>query len=425
MKSFIARMRKNAVIDTLCTLEGNAKPCLYLEPLWGIPYNLYAPLASVYMAALGLSPSQIGLISTIFLVSQMFWALLSGVLTDKLGRRVCTAIFDCVSWTIPALLWMLAQDFRWFAAAAVFNGAWRVTETSWDLLMIEDAPESRLVHMYTLTSIAGLLAGFVSPIAYFFVQKFTIVPTMRFVYGFTCVMMTSKFVILYFLSKETSVGKRRMAECKNISILSRLWDSRKVFFRMLKSKRILLTVAFVACYSGVCNVNSSFWPLLITEKLGIPTENLSIFFTIKNLFMLVCYFVVAPRLDVRRFRHPMLLGLGLLILQQVLMMLMPTGLYWLVIVAVILEALALSILDPMRGSLQMINIDREERARMLSYFYALCMLITSPLSWLAGLAAEIDRAYPFAMNFVLTVAAIVLVCVLWKVRRTDIDEVAA
>ena len=424
MKSLIARMRKNAVIDTLCTLEGNAKPCLYLEPLWGIPYNLYAPLASVYMAALGLSPSQIGLISTIFLVSQMFWALLSGVLTDKLGRRVCTAIFDCVSWTIPALLWMLAQDFRWFAAAAVFNGAWRVTETSWDLLMIEDAPESRLVHMYTLTSIAGLLAGFVSPIAYFFVQKFTIVPTMRFVYGFTCVMMTSKFVILYFLSKETSVGKRRMAECKDVSILSRLWDSRKVLVKMLKSKRILLTVAFVACYSGICNVNGSFWPLLITEKLGIPTENLSIFFTIKNLFMLVCYLVVAPRLDVRRFRHPMLLGLSLLIAQQVLMMLMPTGLYWLVVVAVILEALALSILDPMRGSLQMINIDREERARMLSYFYALCMLITSPLSWLAGLAAEVDRAYPFAMNFVLTVAAIVLVCVLWKVRRTDIDEVA-
>lgn len=422
MKSLFARLRKNAVIDTLCTLEGNAKPCLYLEPLWGIPYNLYAPLASVYMAALGLRPSQIGLISTVFLVSQMFWALLSGVLTDKLGRRVCTAIFDCVSWTIPALLWTFAQDFRWFAAAAVFNGAWRVTETSWDLLMIEDAPESRLVHMYTLTSIAGLLAGFVSPIAYFFVQKFTIVPTMRFIYGFTCIMMTSKFVILYFTSQETSVGKRRMAECKDVSLFSRLWDSRKVFFRMLRSKRILLTVAFVACYSAICNINSTFWPLLITEKLGIPTENLSIFFTIKNLFMLVCYFVVAPKLDVRRFKHPVLLGLGLLLGQQVLMMLMPTGMYWLVVVAVVMEALALSILDPMRGSLQMINIDREERARMLSYFYALCMLSTSPLSWLAGLAAEADRAYPFAMNFVLTVIAVCLILVLWKERRTDLDD---
>ncbi len=425
MKTLLAKMRKNAVIDTLCTLEGNAKPCLYLEPLWGIPYNLYAPLASVYMAALGLTPTQIGLISTIFLVSQMFWALLSGVLTDKLGRRTCTGIFDCISWTIPAFLWMMAQDFRWFAAAAVFNGAWRVTETSWDLLMIEDAPESRLVHMYTLTSIAGLLAGFVSPIAFYFVQKFTIVPTMRFIYGFTCIMMTSKFVILYFLSKETSVGKRRMEECKNVSIFSRLWDSRHVLVRMLKSPRILLTVAFVACYSGIFNINSTFWPLLITEKLGIATENLTIFFTIKNLLMLVCYFTIAPRLDVRFFRHPMLLGLLLMIVQQVLMILMPVGMYGLVIVAVVLEALALSMLDPMRGSLQMINIDREDRARMLSYFYALCMLTTSPLSYLAGLAAEVDRAYPFYMNLGLTALAMILICVLWKVRRTDLDDSAA
>jgi len=250
------------------------------------------------------------------------------------------------------------------------------------------------------------------------------VPTMRFIYGFTCIMMTSKFVILYFTSKETSVGMRRMAECKGVNLFSRLWDSRKVFLRMLRSKRILLTVAFVACYSGICNVNGSFWPLLVTDKLGIPTENLSIFFTIKNLFMLVCYFVIAPKLDVRRFRHPVLIGLSLLIAQQLLMMLMPTGAYWPVVLAVVLEALALSILDPMRGSLQMINIDREERARMLSYFYALCMLSTSPLSWLAGMAAEIDRAWPFAMNLVLTLIACVLICILWKERRTDLDETA-
>jgi hypothetical protein len=31
----------------------------------------------------------------------------------------------------------------------------------------------------------------------------------------------------------------------------------------------------------------------------------------------------------------------------------------------------------------MVNIDREERARMLVFFYALCMLVTSPLSTVA------------------------------------------
>ena len=112
MSTRIRRLR-NPLLDTLCHLEGNAKPCLLLEPLWGIPYNLYLPFVSVYMAALGLSATEIGLVSTVFFASQMVWALLSGPLTDKLGRRVCTVIFDCLSWSVPALLWMCAQNF-WF-----------------------------------------------------------------------------------------------------------------------------------------------------------------------------------------------------------------------------------------------------------------------------------------------------------------------
>ena len=110
MSTRIRRLR-NPLLDTLCHLEGNAKPCLLLEPLWGIPYNLYLPFVSVYMAALGLSATEIGLVSTVFFASQMVWALLSGPLTDKLGRRVCTVIFDCLSWSVPALQ-MCIRDSR-------------------------------------------------------------------------------------------------------------------------------------------------------------------------------------------------------------------------------------------------------------------------------------------------------------------------
>lgn len=127
------------MIDTLIHLQGNKRACLWTEPLWGIPYNLYVPFASVYMAALGMTPVQIGMVSTLFFTSQMFWALLSGMLTDKLGRRLCTVIFDVLSWSVPAFLWMIARDYRWFVAAALFNGMWRVTENSWGLLLVEEA----------------------------------------------------------------------------------------------------------------------------------------------------------------------------------------------------------------------------------------------------------------------------------------------
>ncbi|MDD3334615.1 MAG: MFS transporter [Eubacteriales bacterium] len=413
--SLMKRLRANPMIDTIVSLRGNQRACLYTEPLWGIPYNLYVPFVSVFMAALGMSPTQIGLVSTIFLASQMVWSLLSGVLTDKLGRRTCTIIFDVLSWSVPSFLWMCSQNFTWFVVAALFNGAWRVTETSWGLLLIEDAPSDKLIHMYSITSIAGLIAGFIAPVAYFFVQKYSVVPTMRVLYGITFVMMTTKFVTLYFLSKETSVGLRRMEETKNVSVLAHLWDSRKVLVRMLHDRRIMITVAFMACYTGMKNINDAFWPLLVTEKLGIPAENLSLFSTLRSLLMLVCYFVIVPRLDLKRFRNPLLIGLSLFVVQEVGMLLMPGQQYPLVFLMVILEAVALSMLNPLSTSLQMINIDREERARMLGFFYALCMLVTSPLTTVAGMLAEMNRTLPFVLNLILTLGGLALGVALWHI----------
>lgn len=421
------RAKQNGLVSTVLSLKGNPKACLYTEPLWGIPYNLYLPFVSVYMAALGLSPIMIGLVSTVFLASQMAWALVSGVITDKLGRRLTTLIFDCLSWCVPLIFWMFAQDGSWFLIAALFNGACRVPENSWNLLLIEDARQEQLVHLYSVVYIAGLVAGFFAPIAYFFVRNDSVVPTMRVLYGIAFVMMTAKFVILYFTTKETSVGMRRMAEARNESLMHRLWGSRSVLKRMLTNRRTVLTVVLLACFAGMKNVNDTFWPLLVTEKLNIATENLSLFSTAKTLLMLGCYFWIVPRLDLRRFRNPVLLGLALFVAQEVMMILMPAGFYPLILLSVVLEALALSMLNPLTMALQMVNIDREERARMLGFFFALCMLVTSPLSTIAGALAEVDRVLPFALNLLVTFAALVSTALLWKMGlpQEDLEDAAA
>ena len=416
---------RNALLDTIVHLKGNQRACLYTEPLWGIPYNLYAPFVSVYMASLGMSPTMIGVVATICFASQMVCALVTGVLTDKLGRRMTTFVFDLFCWSIPTLLWMCAQDYRWFVVAAAFNGMWRITETSWGLLMVEDAPSDMLVHLYSITHICGLLAGFFAPLSYFFVRSYSVVPTMRVLYGIAFLLMTAKFVILLFTTKETSVGVRRMAETRHMNSFRRLWDSRRVLAQMLRTPRTLLTIALVACITGFKSINETFWPLLLTEKLGIAAENLSIFSTVKTLLLLACYFAVIPRLDLRFFRNPMLLGLGLFVAQEVLLLTMPAGAYGLALLAVVLEAFGLSLVYPMSTSLQMANMEREERARMLGFFSALCMLVTSPLSTVAGVIAERNRALPYVLNLALTLAAIVIACRLWKIGLPETEAASA
>jgi len=73
------------------------------------------------MLALGLTDGQIGFLLSLNLAFQILGALLGGAITDKLGRRKTTFIFDIVSWSIPTLLWAIAQDFRYFVVAAVIN----------------------------------------------------------------------------------------------------------------------------------------------------------------------------------------------------------------------------------------------------------------------------------------------------------------
>ena len=279
------------------TWRGNAKPCLLLEPLWGIPYNLYLPFVSVYMAALGLSATEIGLVSTVFFASQMVWALLSGPLTDKLGRRVCT-----VDFRLPQLVGARAAvDVR--AELLVVPGGGGVQRRlAGDGEFLESAhgrgrAPGKAGALFFHCPCGGAdcrVCGHALSQSYLFVQQYTVVPTMRVLYGITFVMMTAKFLILFFTAGETAVGKRRMADTRGVSIFSYLMDSPRVLRNMLRDRRVMLTVGVVACFATVQNVYGTFWPLLVTDKLGIATENLSVFSTLKNILMLLCYFLWCP-----------------------------------------------------------------------------------------------------------------------------------
>ena len=111
MSVFRALVSRNQLKDTLMNLRGNARACLYTEPLWAVPNTLYISLVAKYMEALGLSAVQIGVVATAFLISQMLMSLLSGVITDKLGRRWATTLMYVFAWCVTLLIWDNAQGY--------------------------------------------------------------------------------------------------------------------------------------------------------------------------------------------------------------------------------------------------------------------------------------------------------------------------
>jgi len=389
---------KHPFIHTLKYLQGNARACVFTEPLWGIPYNLYAPYVSVYMLSLGMNDHQIGLLASVSLVMQFVYALLSGAITDRLGRRKTAFLFDLFAWSIPCLIWAVAQNFTYFLVAVIFNSMWRITSNAWTCLMVEDTDQKLLVDIYSWIYIAGLLAAFFTPLAGLLINRFTLVPAMRGLYLFAFVGMTVKFIVTYITTKETTRGLIRMEETRAQSIWSMLGGYGAVLGRILASPKTLYTIGIMLVLSIFNTINNAFWPVIVTERLRIPAGELSIYPFTRSIVMLVFFFVVMPRLRERHFRMPMILGFLSLIASQAVVILLPPQHPFLLLIAPLLEAFGIPTVSTLLDRMTIVNVAEEERARILSLMYVVVITLTSPFGWIAGSLSTINRILPFLIN---------------------------
>lgn len=392
-------MRKNhQLVNTLLGLRGNQRACVYTEPLWGIPFNLYAPYATLYMYAMGVTDVQIGLIVSLGMAFQVLFALVSGIITDKLGRKKTTFIFDIIAWSIPCLIWAVAQSFIYFAIAALINSMWRITMNSWTCLLVEDSDHDSLVDIYSWIHISGLIAAFFAPLAGLFIVWNGLVPTIRFLYILTFIMMTAKFIILNMYVTETKFGQVRKKEVENQSFLLMLSQYGGVLKQILKTPKTLVTLGIMLVMS-ICNtVNGAFWPLLITERIGVPQGLVAMFPFLRSIIMLVLFFVLVPRINTANFRRPMFIGFIVSIIGILILISAPEKGYIFIIISTVFEACALALINPLMDSLVVITVDPKERARIMAILYVIIIAITSPFGWIAGLLSEINRILPFLMN---------------------------
>lgn len=412
------RIQSHPLVQTLVNLRGNPKACVFTEPLWNIPHSLYSPFFTVYMYALGVDDRQIGVLLSIGMVMQVMTILLGGVLNDKLGRRWTTLIFDTIAWSVPTLLWAVAQDYTWFLVAAVFNGFWQITSNSWNCLLVEDAEEQDLVSIYTWVTITGLLSVFFAPLTAVMVSRMGLVPTMRILLFVTCILMTTKFVVLHLTTTETKQGKIRMAETKGVPIHRLMQGYQGILKQLLASKRMMVLLGILTIHNITSTINGNFFSLLATQNLGIPEQWLAYYPMLRSVIMLSFFFFIQHLVNHFPFQVPLTVGVVLYILSQGILLVAPRGAGWLLILYIVLDAFAAALFMPQKDTLTTVFVDRKERSRLISLIYIIMIAISTPFGWLSGVLSDWNRRAPFAMNVGLFMLCLILVVVV--VRDKDI-----
>ena len=403
------RLREHPLLQVLAGNQGNPRTLVLIEPLWGIPYNLISPFATLYMYTQGVTDVQIGLILSIAMVFQVFFSFFGGILTDKLGRKFTTMMGDFFGWAVACLIWSVSNNFCLFLAAAILNCFEQINQTAWYCLLIEDAHPKDLVNIYTWVSIGGLVAVFFAPLSGLFVSAYSVVPVVRVLYFLFSLTMVTKMLITLKFCRETKQGQIRRAETKGVSVFQMLGEYRHLVPRLLKDKAVLKAVAVSVILYITNMVSTNFFSLYVTQRLGLSENYLALFPILNAAVMLVFMVGIQHRMSATKFRAPMWVGLVLYCVAALVLILSPADSLGFVLIYVFVAAVSAALVNPRKDALLQLNIDTQERARLNALIMASTIALSSPFGYLAGWLSSLDRRLPFAFTMLLFILAMVVI----------------
>ncbi|MHB8132362.1 MAG: MFS transporter [Mobilitalea sp.] len=408
---------KHKLLRTLLDLRGNPRACVYTEPMWGLSMNLCLPYASIYMLTFGMNDVQVGIVTSIYMFSQMIFSFLSGAIVDKMGRRKSTLIFDFLAWSLPCLIWAFSQGFWFFVVAALLNGTMKITTVSWDCLLIEDAPKDKITHIYSWVMISGNLSALFAPISSVLVSNLTLIPAIRILYINAFIIMTAKLLILYKFSTETGVGKIRREATHNMSWSEMLSGYRSALRKLLDSRGTKFALVISILVEIVAMIGMTFWQIIASRRIGIPDTLLPIFPMVRSILSIILFFTVISHIKQSKLKWPLYGGLCSSIISCILLISVTNVGVWgyiILSVSLVFEAMGVAVLSTLRESLVAIHVDPAERSGIMALLHTAVMMISVPFGYIGGLLSDISRILPFVLSIALLLLGILATALFYR-----------
>lgn len=357
----------------------------------------------------GIEDVQIGMILSIAMVFQVFFSFFGGIMTDKLGRKFTAMLGDFFGWILACLIWAISNNFWLFLIAAILNCFEQINQTAWYCLLIEDARPKDLVNIYTWVNIGGMVAVFFAPISGLFVDAYSLEPVMRILYLLFAVSMIIKMFITLKFCKETKQGEIRKKETEGVPVIRMLGEYRQLIPYLIKDRGVLKVIAVSVLLYITNMVNTSFFGLYVTQRLGISENYLAVFPMLNAAVMLIFMVGIQHRLSITKFKIPLWIGLILNCAAALMLITAPTDNLIPVLFNIFINAVAAALINPRKDALLQLVIDPQERARLNALIISSTIALSSPFGYLVGYLSSLDRRLPFGFTIVLFILAILII----------------
>lgn len=356
---------------------------------------------SLYFRALGCSAEQVGILTAVSMLSQFVCALVSGFITDRLGRRRTMAIFDTIGWAGALALYAISHSFWALMAAAVVNGAFRISTTAWSCVFVEDTPPQNRAFAYTWLQAAGIAAGFFAPLGGMLVTARGIEPAERVLLWCAVGGMVLMTIVRTWNLKETEIS-RRMRQISQEQSLGMVMQGYLRSLRRLRAQGPLLGALLIrALLFSIGNLRTTYLPMTLTEGLGLPDATVATLQTVMSIVMLAVLLFVLPSMQNRDARKPLLAAFLAILAAFGVLMVLPQLHLWPVLADGVLLAMAIILAEPLSATAFANSVSESERALMNSVMALLSLIVSAAFQYLGGLSARLDPRLPMALIAVL------------------------
>jgi MFS family permease len=391
----LKRLRSLKIVQSFLTLEGNARVSVMFEPLWGIPYIFYSYYLSLYMKELGISEAQFGTFLAAGFISGAFFSLFGGIITDMLGRKKTTLIFDFISWPVAIFLLLISRSFWMFVLATVVNNAVKIVVVSWNLMVVEDADSRQRIAAYNLLNIITISVGILTPLGGLLVARIGLVSAERIFMAFAIISMTMMILFRNRLYRETRMGQQILEEHKGRRLreVARGGLFRGSFKLFRNRPGAALIVAATVLFNLTLPLgafNSMYFAPYMTGEAGIDKASVSILGGVYAGVMLLVFLAINPRMRRKDVTGNILLGIVIQGVSLFLITIIPRGGLMQAIFCVALYGLGFGIFKPFLDSLLADVSDGKERAGLYSLVNALTSVLSALIGFLSGYIYEYD-----------------------------------
>jgi DHA1 family tetracycline resistance protein-like MFS transporter len=407
----------------LAKLQGNARGCLLFEPLFLLPFSMYSTYATIYMYQLGIRETEIGWITSFGMIIQIVSSLISGYLTDRMGRKRALLYFDLLSWTVATLLWAVSQNVGFFVIAALVNGFQKIPNTAFYCLLVEDTPPQNRAAVFSVLQFVSVVGGLFAPLGGLLVSHYSLVTGVRIMYIIAFVCMTTQFIGRHYYTTETEIGLRKMRDARSIGVRDGLREYMGVIRGLFANGPLLLIFGVYILFNFQLMIKNTYLSIYLVNRLHVGDGMISLFPALASVVMLVMMWLLMPRIKQPYIHRTMVWGFIISILSNALLLITEEGNLTVLTLSTLLGAAGTIMTYPYLETAVANAIDDDNRANVFSVLTVLILIFTAPSGVIGGWTYRIDPRIPFVL--VVCSFAIILLfmgCYARKVQRRDKND---